>query len=205
MNISFFFVVFCCANLLYAQGDIILRGGKKMPYTKLKISDYSVTVFNGKASKAILSDSVYAMIPKDEGKIFYLKPNQTEGSLTWEWVELELDGPIALYNKEISGRSGSTAYGFSNFNNLYLFAEKNSEYHTLFVTGTIGQNEKKKKAILARLVADDPACKAIIESPDFSYTRQAIVALVKRYNQNSIQRNQQLFHKDSASIVFFST
>lgn len=166
----------------------------------------SLTIFKGQEKQDIPVNNVYAKVEFND-RTYYKKPSILDDFFPWEWVELEADGLIRIYNKEknIQGTPNGTSMMTPGFVQLHLFVEKDNAYHYLFVTGSLKQNKKKTQEILTGLLADDSECLTIISNPDFTYSRENIVAVIRKYNQNKFSRKGSNVSTDSTNVIFYQT
>ncbi|MGL1886589.1 MAG: hypothetical protein OCD76_08755 [Reichenbachiella sp.] len=193
-SIFLYATIFLLSTPIFSQDTLVLRSGRRVPFTK--INEYSdlIQVKDYQQNKLIdfLPESIigYSQALKDETYFLIFEP---EGQNRGEYLFVErLEvGVITLYAKE---RGGFT-----------LYAEKNN---SLFEIYNIQSNKTIKGDNLSQfksIISDDQESEEYVSSSGFKFKTKEIQKVIQYYNRRNYQDHQPSSEDVLSTIYFYRT
>ncbi|WP_420580348.1 hypothetical protein [Reichenbachiella sp.] len=157
-----------------AQDSLVLKTGKRIPYTRMSIYDDQVEIKHGSTKEFHIfpCDEVYGYSEGMKERTYFIKPNPEEDNwghfLTLKRV---LVGKISLFE--------------STGNNQCLYAEKDGKFEKVFSVTESKSEKQKRLDILKSFVSDDDESMAYISSSGFKFKWKEIETVASYYNKRN--------------------
>lgn len=157
-----------------AQDSLVLKTGKRIPYTRISIYDDQVEIKHEETKDfhTFPCDEIYGYSEGMKERTYFIKPNPEEDHwgnfLTLKRV---LVGKISLFE--------------STGNNQSLYAEKEGRFAKVFSVIESKSEKQQRLDVLKSFVSDDEESMAYISSSGFKFKWKEIETIVSYYNKRN--------------------